>query len=142
VSAPTRPMDLGGQIRPGEADTDSDARNLIAELREMGLQVELQAGLAVVHPIDTLDLEARALVASLSQAMVRVIAAECADQLPTELEPMRPMRQRLCGHCQHLLRRASCAEPVQAGLVQPDAGYGIAWPTHWRAGECPAFEQR
>lgn len=105
----------------------------------MGLQIELQSGLAVVRPIDTLDLEARALVASLSHVMARVIAQACIDQLPPEPAPAKPLRERLCGHCRHLLRRGTCADPVAAGLIEDGAGYGIAWPTHWRASTCPAF---
>lgn len=141
MSAPTCLLGATGRVQPGAADADRDARDLIAELRAMGLQVELQSGLAVVHPIDTLDLEARALVANLSHVMARAIAQECVDQLPPDPAPGEPLL-RLCGHCRHLLRRGTCAEPVAAGLIEAGAGFGIAWPTQWRASTCLAFTDR
>lgn len=121
---------------------DCEARNLMAELRAMGLQIELQCGIVVVTPLDSLDIEARQLVAALSPDMARLIAADWADEPQPNHEQARPFRARLCGNCRHLLRRGTCAEPVAAGLIDARAGYGIAWPTHSPAAACPAFADR
>lgn len=44
-----------------------------------------------------------------------------------------------CGGCMHLLRRGTCGEPVAAGLLTAEEGFGIVWPTEGRAAACPAF---
>jgi len=47
-----------------------------------------------------------------------------------------------CTDCQHLLRRGTCAEPVAAGLLTAEQGYGIAWPAKGYGATCAAFGLR
>jgi hypothetical protein len=46
---------------------------------------------------------------------------------------------RNCADCLHLTGVKNCREPVAAGLLTAEGGFGIAWPPpgHWAS--CPAF---
>lgn len=44
-----------------------------------------------------------------------------------------------CGDCLHLLRRGTCGEPVAAGLLTAEEGFGIVWPPEGHGAGCPAF---
>ncbi len=44
-----------------------------------------------------------------------------------------------CGGCLHLLRRGTCGEPVAAGLLTTEEGFGIVWPPEGHGAGCPAF---
>ncbi|MDP1650964.1 MAG: hypothetical protein Q8M01_22615 [Rubrivivax sp.] len=44
-----------------------------------------------------------------------------------------------CGDCLHLLPHGTCAEPVTAGLLATEDGFGIAWPPEGQGTACPAF---
>lgn len=44
-----------------------------------------------------------------------------------------------CAGCLHLLRRGICGEPVAAGLLMVEEGFGIVWPPEGHAAACAAF---
>jgi hypothetical protein len=44
-----------------------------------------------------------------------------------------------CGGCLHLLPRGTCGEPVGAGLLTAENGFGIVWPPEGHSTACPAF---
>ena len=44
-----------------------------------------------------------------------------------------------CAECLHLLRRGTCGEPVAAGLLTAEEGFGIVWPAEGHGAACPAF---
>ena len=44
-----------------------------------------------------------------------------------------------CGDCLHLLRRGTCGEPVAAGLLTAEEGFGIEWPAEGHGASCPVF---
>jgi hypothetical protein len=46
---------------------------------------------------------------------------------------------KTCAGCLHLLRRGTCGEPVAAGLLTEDEGFGIVWPPEGHGAACPAF---
>jgi hypothetical protein len=46
---------------------------------------------------------------------------------------------KTCVGCLHLLRRGTCGEPVAAGLLTEDVGFGIVWPPEGHGAACPAF---
>ena len=48
-------------------------------------------------------------------------------------------RVNTCTECLHLLRRGTCGEPVAAGLLTAEEGFGIAWPAEGHGAACPAF---
>ena len=44
-----------------------------------------------------------------------------------------------CGGCLHLLRRGTCGQPVAAGLLTAEDGFGIVWPPEGHGAACPAY---
>ena len=44
-----------------------------------------------------------------------------------------------CVGCLYLLRRGTCGEPVAAGLLTAEEGFGIVWPPEGHGAGCPAF---
>ena len=44
-----------------------------------------------------------------------------------------------CTDCRHLLRHGTCGEPVAAGLLTAEEGFGIVWPPERHGAKCPAF---
>jgi hypothetical protein len=46
---------------------------------------------------------------------------------------------KVCGACLNLLRRGTCGDPVAAGLLTADEGFGIVWPPEGHGAVCPAF---
>jgi hypothetical protein len=44
-----------------------------------------------------------------------------------------------CVGCLHLLRSGTCGEPVAAGLLTAEEGFGILWPPEGHGAACPAF---
>lgn len=44
-----------------------------------------------------------------------------------------------CGDCLHLLRRGTCSEPVAAGLLPTEEGFGIVWPPEGHGAACTAY---
>jgi len=47
-----------------------------------------------------------------------------------------------CTDCRHLLKRGTCGEPVRAGLIPADAGFGLAWPPAGYANTCASYSRK
>ena len=47
-----------------------------------------------------------------------------------------------CADCLHLLRRGTCGEPVNAGLLTAQQGFGIVWPPEGHGADCEAFNAK
>jgi hypothetical protein len=75
--------------------------------------------------------------------LVPIEAPQVAEAAPFELEDLagKPAGARIntCGDCLHLLRRGTCGEPVAAGLLTVEEGFGIVWPIEGYGAACPAF---
>ena len=75
--------------------------------------------------------------------LVPVEAAQCAAAAPFEREDGAGKSTgagiNTCAGCLHLLRRGTCGEPVAAGLVTAEEGFGILWPPEGHGAACPAF---
>jgi hypothetical protein len=75
--------------------------------------------------------------------LVPVEAARGAAAAPFEREDAAGNSTRAginaCAGCLHLLRRGTCGEPVTAGLLTAEEGFGIAWPPEGHGAACPAF---
>ena len=69
--------------------------------------------------------------------------ARVAAATPFEREDLAGKRTgasvNTCGDCLHLLRRGTCGEPVAAGLLTAEEGFGIVWPPEGHGAACPAF---
>ena len=75
--------------------------------------------------------------------LVPIEAAQVAAAAPFEREGMtgKPTDASVntCGDCLHLLRRGTCGNPVAAGLLSAEDGFGIVWPPDGYGATCPAF---
>ena len=49
---------------------------------------------------------------------------------------------RQCVDCEHYGRRRTCLEPVAAGLLTAEEGFGIVWPPEGHGAGCPAFSDK
>ena len=78
--------------------------------------------------------------------LVPTKAAQVAEAVRFEGEDLagKPSGASLntCGDCLHLLRRGTCGEPVAAGLLTAQEGFGIVWPPEGHGAACPAFTGR
>jgi len=68
------------------------------------------------------------------QTVDAAASAETTKAITKEAQSVRS-----CIGCQHLTRRATCAEPVAARLLSAEAGFGIAWPPAGHAHSCPTY---
>lgn len=68
--------------------------------------------------------------------------AGLATPATCEADHEAKVERRACPDCQHLLRHGTCAEPVAAGLLTEEQGFGIAWPEPAHAATCPAWVAR
>ena len=75
--------------------------------------------------------------------LVPVEEAQVAAAAPCEREDLagEPTGASIntCTDCLHLLRRGTCGEPVAAGLLTAEEGFGIVWPPEGHGAACPAF---
>ena len=75
--------------------------------------------------------------------LVPVEMAQVAAAAPCEREDLagEPTGASIntCIDCLHLLRRGTCGEPVAAGLLTAEEGFGIVWPPEGHGTACPAF---
>lgn len=73
-------------------------------------------------------------------------AAQVAAAAPFEREDPAGESTRAgvntCGNCLHLLRRGTCGEPVAAGLLSAEEGFGVVWPPKGHGVACPAFTSK
>ena len=73
---------------------------------------------------------------------VPVETAQVGAAAPFEREGLagEPTRARVntCADCLHLLRRGTCEEPVAAGLLTVEEGFGIVWPEQGHGAACVA----
>jgi len=78
--------------------------------------------------------------------LVPIQAAQGAAAAPFECEDLdnepKGARVNICGDCLHLLRRGTCGEPVAAGLLTAEEGFGIVWPAEGHAITCPSYTDK
>ena len=75
--------------------------------------------------------------------LVPIETVQVATAAPFECEDLagRPTgtNANTCGNCLHLLRRGTCGEPLAAGLLTAEEGFGIVWPAEGHGARCAAF---
>jgi len=96
---------------------------------------------ACPQPADAEKVNAGA--ASPASPLVPIETAQVAAAAPFECEDLagKPTgtSANTCGNCLHLLRRGTCGEPLAAGLLTVEEGFGIVWPAEGHGARCPAF---
>ena len=148
-----------GQV--GTTGTQASTRVCASALAQPGAGTTGDVPAAVVLPAD-LVVAAPAACPPVSPACPRVTGAEklnagavspVSPLVPTEkaqLAAVAPFERKdlagdptgaganTCGACLHLLRRGTCDEPVAAGLLTDEEGFGIVWPPEGHGAACPA----
>ena len=85
-------------------------------------------------------------VVSPASPLVPIETAQGAAAAPFRLEDVagEPTGAGIntCVGCLHLLRRGTCGEPVAAGLLMVEEGFGIVWPHEGHGAACSAFKGR
>lgn len=100
------------------------ARDLLADLADLGVSVTAHGDRLVIRPASLLSDDQRAELREAKAELLAILAA------------------RDCIDCEHQTRRRTCREPVRAGLVP---SFGIVFvellPVD-QAAQCPAFSVR
>jgi hypothetical protein len=68
-----------------------------------------------------------------------VVPSRLRAALPANAETPPCTVDRECVDCLHLRRPGTCGEPVVAGLLTAEEGFGIVWPPEGHGAACPAF---
>ena len=96
---------------------------------------------ACPQPADAEKVNAGA--ASPASPLVPIEAEQVAAAAPFERKDLddKPTGASVntCGNCLHLLRRGTCGEPVAAGLLTLEEGFGLVWPAEGHGARCQAF---
>jgi len=108
------------------------ARDLLDGLHGSGFSVKAEGERLVVSPWSKMTGD---LLAALRTAKPELLALLANRESTTSLSV------NTCADCRHLLPYGTCAEPVAAGLIPIDAGFGIAWPSPTHASTCVSFSK-
>lgn len=100
------------------------ARDLLAELADMGVTVTVDDERLVIRPASKLTDALRAGLRAAKPELLAIIAP------------------RTCAGCAHVTRRKTCGEPVAAGLVPHFGIVFIELLPATQAARCPAFSMR
>jgi len=112
------------------------AADLLQRLRLEGFGLTVNGNCLIVTPGSELTDARRALIRQHKLELL-VLLTEWPSEAQGEDEPART-----CANCQHRLKPGTCAEPIVAGLLTEERGYGIAWPEPAHAATCPAWAAR
>ncbi len=106
------------------------ARELLHYMLSEGFTLDMADGKLLVTPASALtDDMRRALRACKPQLLALLAGEDCHGGVVTQR----------CSNCIHLLRRGTCGEPVAAGLLTAEEGFGIVWPAERHGAACPAY---
>ena len=115
----------------------------------MGKWAARLAEKSATPPMDGTDKTAKRGVLSVLAVPPMGGAAEIQTPAPPRRrngdQPAKPEQGDDChtgGGCLHLLRRGTCGEPVAAGLLTTEEGFGIVWPPAGFGADCPAWMPR
>ena len=111
--------DGGLHVAPRSALTDDHRAAIRA-----GRDALVLALLAAEREADTEAFEERAAIMQFDGGLSRAEAEAAVRQ---------------CADCEHHGRRRTCLEPVAAGLLTAEEGFGIVWPPEGHGAGCAAF---
>jgi len=118
------------------------AQDLLDRLAGAGLSVTVRGDSLVITPWSALPIELLAELRDHKPALVALLAGGAAA-VNEMLAPQPSLRAvSRCTNCQHLLKRGTCGEPIAAGLLTKEQGFGIAWPAQGYGATCAAFALR
>ena len=117
------------------------ARDLLHDLQASGFTLEVAAGKLMVTPASALTDDMRAGVRACKPELMALLAGPLLADDRHSVDHHVVVAQR-CAYCHHLTRVGTCAEPVIAGLLTAEVGFGIVWPPAAHAATCPAFSSK
>ncbi len=112
------------------------AADLLERVRGAGFVLDVADDKLLVTPASMLTDELRAALRACKPELI---------QLPTRSalgNDGKAVVGRTCAGCAHGLQRGACGEPVAAGLLTVEEGFGIVWPPERHGAVCPAFTGR
>ena len=128
------------------------AADLLLQVRLAGFTLNLADGKLLVTPASMLTDELRAALRACKPAVLALLAAEQAADVEAFEERAAiiefdgglsradaEVAARQCVDCEHFGRRRTCLEPVAAGLLTGQEGFGIVWAPDGHAARCAAF---
>lgn len=98
------------------------ARDLLLTLRDSGISVVAESGKLLVTPASALSDEMCTAIREHKPELLALLATT-----------------RNCTGCRNLTRAKTCAEPIAAGLIPAEDGFGLAWPDPAQGAACPAY---
>ena len=131
------------------------ARDLLQDMLAAGFELDVADGKLLVTPASMLTDELRAALRACKPEVLALLAAEreadaeAFDERAAimEFDGGLPRAEaeaaaRQCVDCEHYGRRRTCLEPVAAGLLTAEEGFGIVWPPEGHGAGCPAFSDK
>ena len=116
------------------------ARDLLHDMLAAGFALDVAAGKLLVTPASALTDDMRAELRACKPELIALLAGQVlADD---DDHHHHVVVSRRCIDCQHLTRANTCGEPVAAGLLTGEEGFGIVWPPKGHGAACPAFTGR
>ena len=128
------------------------AADLLRHVRAAGFTLDLADGKLLVAPASMLTDELRTALRSSKTEVLALLTAEREADAEAFEERAAIMEfdgglhraeaeaaARQCVDCERFTRRRTCLEPVAAGLLTEEQGYGIAWPPSGHGAICPSF---
>jgi hypothetical protein len=112
-----------------------DARELLDEMTAAGFVISAQSEKLVVRPWSRLTDE---MLVALRQAKGDLLVLLSEPATTVGVESIRVAGRR-CTTCGHLSRVRTCLQPIRAGLIPEQDGFGLAWPEAARAETCVAW---
>ncbi len=113
------------------------ARDLLNDLLTAGFALDVAGGKLLVTPASALTDDLRDRLRAGKSALLVLLARSAP--VNHHADDHHAVVGQKCVDCRHLTRVNTCCEPVAAGLLTEDEGFGIAWPAEGHGVACPAF---
>ena len=112
------------------------ARELLAEVTGAGLRITADGDRLVIRPASMVT---PALREALRASKPELLALLGDDRSGVVDQVHHPAVGGTCTDCLHLLAGGTCAEPVAAGLLTAEEGFGIVWPPEGHGAGCAGY---
>jgi len=115
------------------------AVDLLDRLLGAGLTVTARGENMVISPWSGLPTEMLADLRTHKPALLALLAGAKSRPPATTT---KSSSASTCTDCLHRLVRGTCGEPVAAGLLTAEEGFGIVWPPAGHARACPSYTDK
>ena len=122
-----------GELHVGPRQSITDEHRAAIRAERDGLVALLKAKRAAFTPP-----AGRGIPAGESSGAAAQTCKQCSPSMQCS-QSIQCNQRRQCNQCMHRLRVGTCARPIEAGLIDPLAGFGIVWAPRGFAATCRAF---